>query len=68
MIRKTRRTNAYRVKREIICTSRVKRENPNMEGGDGGENTKTGDTTTSMGTKTTAGPTAGTYSTGGTKS
>ena len=46
---------------------RVKRENPNMEGG-GGENTKTGDTTTSMGTKTTAGPTAGTYSTGGTKS
>lgn len=41
---------------------RVKRENPNMEGG-GGENTKTGDTTTSMGTKTTAGPTAGTYST-----
>jgi hypothetical protein len=47
---------------------RVKRENPNMEGGGGGENTKTGDTTTSMGTKTTAGPTAGTYSTGGTKS
>ena len=42
---------------------RVKRENPNMEGGGGGENTKTGDTTTSMGTKTTAGPTAGTYST-----
>ena len=47
---------------------RVKRENPNMEGGGGGENTKTGDTTTSMGTKTTAGPTAGTYSTEGTKS
>ena len=44
---------------------RVKRENPNMEGG-GGENTKTGDTTTSLGTKTTAGPT-GTYSTGTTK-